>query len=268
MGLFGFGKKKAQEKVDGEGAFIGFVLLEDASWDRDKLERDFLEDWNLDIHEELDDSDEDGKDAIVVEVEGSRLMIGYIPVAIPNGEAEHFAAANYLWEDAVETTKKHKAQLIVSILGDNPNMVERGQLFTKAVATCLKQENALAVYTDGAVFQPEFYRDVADMMKEDELPILDWVWFGIYRSQKQAGIYTYGMRKFGKHEIEVYVDIDKVDLNEIREFMYDITAYVLSSDVTLKHGETIGFSATQKLPITFSKGIAVDGKTLKIAYES
>ena len=36
------------------------------------------------------------------------------------------------------------------------------------------------------------------------LPILDWVWFGVYRTEECAGIYTYGMRKFGKEEMEVY----------------------------------------------------------------
>ena len=37
------------------------------------------------------------------------------------------------------------------------------------------------------------------MQQDDEaLPILDWVWFGVYRTEECAGIYTYGMRKFGK----------------------------------------------------------------------
>ena len=40
----------------------------------------------------------------------------------------------------------------------------------------------------------------------------------------------------------------------------------ITSDVILQDGETIGFSAEQKIPISQSKGIAVNGTTLKLAY--
>ena len=43
---------------------------------------------------------------------------------------------------------------------------------------------------------------------------------------------------------------------------------VLEQDVTLRDGETIGFSEGQKLPITRSAGIWHDGMTLKIGYPS
>ena len=121
----------------------------------------------------------------------------------------------------------------------------KAKLFTKIVATCLKQDNAIAVYTDGVVFQPEFYKTVAAMLHEDGLPVLDWVWFGSYHADGHTGIYTYGLRKFGKRgEIEVYAD---ADLNEVRDFLFDIVAYVLECDVVLNDGETIGFSEEQKL---------------------
>jgi hypothetical protein len=45
-----------------------------------------------------------------------------------------------------------------------------------------------------------------------------------------------------------------------------LASYVLEYDVTLKNGETIGFSEDEKLPITLSNGIALDGETLKIQY--
>ena len=74
------------------------------------------------------------------------------------------------------------------------------------------------------------------------------------------------MKKFGRDEIEVYTDTEQADFNEIHSFMLDIVTYILESDVTLNDGETIGFTEDQKLPITRSKGIALDGQTLKIGY--
>ncbi len=45
-----------------------------------------------------------------------------------------------------------------------------------------------------------------------------------------------------------------------------LVSYVLGQDVTLNDGETIGFSAEQKLPITRSEGVSLPGMTLKIGY--
>ena len=69
---------------------------------------------------------------------------------------------------------------------------------------------------------------------------------------------------FRKKEIEVLdTNIDPFDLYN---FIYDISFYVLSNDVELKDGETIGFSEEQKLPITISEGVSVEGESIKISY--
>ena len=72
------------------------------------------------------------------------------------------------------------------------------------------------------------------------------------------------MRKFGKEEMEVYAA--NADLNDVRDFLLDIVTYVLDCDVTLNDGETIGFSEEQKLSITLSDAVALDGKSLKLEY--
>ena len=41
------------------------------------------------------------------------------------------------------------------------------------------------------------------MLKKDELPIFNWVWVGLYRSEGGLNGYTYGMDVFGKEEMEV-----------------------------------------------------------------
>ena len=53
---------------------------------------------------------------------------------------------------------------------------------------------------------------------------------------------------------------------DIFEFLYDVCGYLLNNDVYLQHGETIGSSAEEKLPITRSPGAALDGMTLKIGF--
>ena len=130
---------------------------------------------------------------------------------------------------------------------------------------CTTLVNLLSFYIMRAMGIPLMSAVASIMQQDDEaLPILDWVWFGVYRTEECAGIYTYGMRKFGKEEMEVYAA--NADLNDVRDFLLDIVTYVLDCDVTLNDGETIGFSEEQKLRITLSDAVALDGKSLKLEY--
>ena len=106
--------------------------------------------------------------------------------------------------------------------------------------------------------------DAAEVMKEGELPVYNWIWFGLYQKQNRIYSYTYGLTAFGKDEIEV-LDAKATPV-DVRNFLFSMVYYVLSSDVTLHDGETIGFSKRDKHAITRSKGVALPGMTIKIAY--
>ncbi len=258
--VFGIAMSNEPKDNDVKGYFAASILLSEVQWDPDKFLKDLLSDWNIDFS-----SDDNDKEAIVAHYGDGFAAVALMPGRVPDDEAEHYAAANYMWPGAVDAAKAHKAHILVAITGGDDDIMAKAKLFTKIVATCLKQDNAIAVYTDGVVFQPEFYKTVAAMLHEDGLPVLNWVWFGPYHADGHTGIYTYGLRKFGKEEIEVYAD---ADLNEVRDFLFDIVAYVLECDVVLNDGETIGFSEEQKLQITVSPGIALPGDTIKIEYPS
>ena len=109
--------------------------------------------------------------------------------SIPGGEAEANAENNYMWEDAVKVAKEHCAHLMVAVLGKEEKVLEKGKLFTKLVSACCKQKYATGVYTSGVVFEPRFYEGFADMLKEDELPIFNWIWFGLWRDENLSLIH-------------------------------------------------------------------------------
>ena len=258
-----------EEETDHKGSFVGSVLLSKAEWDKEQLIRDLREEWGI-VDEEPDEGDEDvenSDDAVVMRVGGMMLIVTLFHGHIPDNEAEINAENNYMWPEAVEVTKAHKAHIMVAVLGEEEKLLERGKLFTKAMAVCCKQKYATGVYTSGVVFEPRFYEGLADMIKEDELPIFNWVWFGLYRSEGGLNGYTYGMDVFGKEEMEVLnTDAEPEDL---RDFLASLASYVLACDVTLQDGETIGFSADDKHTITRSPGVSLpeEQMTLKISYE-
>ena len=258
-----------EEKTDRKGSFAGSVLLSKAEWDKEQLIRNLREEWGI-VDEEPDEGDEDDEnsdDAVVMRVGGMMLIVTLFHGHIPDNEAEINAENNYMWPEAVEVAKAHKAHIMVAVLGEEEKLLERGKLFTKAMAVCCKQKYATGVYTSGVVFEPRFYEGLADMLKKDELPIFNWVWFGLYRSEGGLNGYTYGMDVFGKEEMEV-LNTD-AEPEELRDFLASLASYVLACDVTLQDGETIGFSADDKHTITRSPGVSLpeEQMTLKIGYE-
>lgn len=267
----------AAEEEDGEtGAFSSFVLLSEPQWDPEQFKADLKADWGIDCIEDEDDADketeedtadgdnEDNGNILIFTVDNMRVVAALMDMPVPDGEAEANAANNYMWPEAVETVKTHKAQIIVAVLGTEQPLLQRGCLFVKVLAACCKQKHTLGIYTSGTVFQPEFYLNAAEMMKEGGLPVLNWIYFGLYQTEGGWNTYTYGMKTFGKDEMEVLEVKD--DPQNVRGFLLDMVYYVLGEDTILRDGETIGFSAEQKLPITRSEGVSLDGYTLKIGY--
>lgn len=258
------GSESDVDDDDETGVFAGFVLLSRVSWSKRQLIRDLDELWGIVAEEDDDDSNDD---VLVFEVDGRVAAISLMKGPIPNGEAEANAENNYMWPEAVDVAREHRAHLLVFVgERDDDDLIERGKLFVKLLAACCRQENASGIYTSGVVFQPEFYEGMAGMMREDELPIFNWIWFGLYRTEKGISGYTYGMRTFGREEMEV-LDADG-EPNDVRDFLANLVSYQLECDVRLKDGETIGFSENDRHTIALSEGVALPGMTLKVSYES
>lgn len=282
--------KEVERKLTGH--FQGFVLLDSAQIDMDSILKTLEEEWGI-IPEGEDNSsccgencgcqehhhheehgqgkcccgeEEPGEGTKVFTVGNSMAAISLMPSPIPGGEAEFYAKANYMWPEAVSVTETHKAHILVAVMPHGIPEVEAGMLYSKLVSACLKEQNAIGVYTSGTVFQPEFYIDVVNVMKgdEDELPILAWVHFGLYRTEKGNNAYTYGLSVFGRDEIEILNS--QKSLEELRDFLYQITGYMIGCDVTLQSGETIGFSEDERFPIVRSAAVALEGDTLKIEF--
>ena len=250
---------EGQDQLVRYGSFLGLVLLNEAKWDSEKFKSDLEAEWG--IKAEVSEGE---SDTLVWEEGGMMATVGFIPSPVPGGEAEENASSNYLWPEAVETVKKHSAFLTVAVLPREKRAAQAGELFVKMCDACLMQEGVLGLYSCGTVFNPEFYREAASVMKDGDVPYLNWVHFGLYRMGDILNGYTYGLSAFGKDEIEVVgYEADPVDL---RNFLMDISVYVLSNDVVLLDGETIGFSEKQRLSISKSPGVAIERDTLKIEY--
>ena len=253
------GGENSGEESGQTGSFVGFVLLSVPVWNPEQFKADLKAEWGLEC-----DCEGSEKDPLVWNEGNMMAAVSLMEAPVPGREAETNAANNYMWPNAVEVTKTHRAHLMVAVMGQEAPLQERGLLFVKIIAACCKQKTVLGVYTSGTVFQPQFYMEGAEMMKDGGLPVLNWIYFGLYQTEGGWNSYTYGMKVFGKDEMEVLNVRD--DPQNVRGFLLDMVYYVLAENATLRDGETIGFSAEQKLPITRGKGASLDEEMVRIGY--
>ena len=64
-------------------------------------------------------------------------------------------------------------------------------------------------------------------MQDGELPIFNWIWFGLWRNENGMNGYTYGMDVFGKDEMEVLGTDAKP--SDLRDFLASLVSYVLEN---------------------------------------
>ena len=243
--------------------FVGFVLLDEVRFDAEKYVKNLKEDWGMSYDFEITHDNS----TIIADNNGMILTASLMPAPIADNEAVEQAKTNYRWEKAVEAAEKHKAHLLVSVInrGDVDN-IEGAKHYVKLLANATKQEGCLGINILGTVIHPQMYYDFAKLYDEnDDFPIENIVYIGLYGDENNAvSGYTYGLEQFGKKELEIIKSSEEAE--EVYNFLASISDYIITSDVVLNDGETIGFSEEQKIQISVSEGIALDGETVKLGF--
>lgn len=246
------------------GDFLGFVLLASPEFEGKTFRAAVKEDWGLELAEGEESSGEDGT-ALVLEHEGMMVSVALMEAPVPDGEAEYWANSNFMErEKALAAARDHQAHLLVAVLGRGAAPLQVGELFVKLAASCLKAPNALGIYDCGTVWLPEYFIRAAQAMKEGRPPLEALIFVGLYQGEKGVSSWTNGLRSFGKEELEVVESSRKP--SEVYDLMWNVSSYLIQEGAVLRDGETLGYTARQKLPITRSKGVYVEGETLKIGF--
>ena len=241
------------------GPFVAIVLLGEGGCDLGEVKGRLLRDWGVACSEDPEDG------SLVFECDGHLAAYSLVDGPVPGSEAEENAANNYMWPGAVLAASMHRSHLLVALVNHGGTPVEAAVLHTRMVAAACSDPNALGVYFQGSVVSPEAYLEEAGSIRSGGLPVLDWVWIGLYRGE-DGGIcaYTRGMSAFGRDEMEVTGARDSPE--RVRDFVYSIARHVLENDVFLSDGDELWFSEEESVRVGRSPGLSVDGPSLKIAY--
>ena len=146
------------------------------------------------------------------------------------------------------------------------NAINENMLFSMVASTILSNSKSIGIYIGGRslAIEKDFYIASVKNMSLEDLPLYIWLYFGLRGDKEKQSVYTYGLKDFGKKEMEILNSSN--GYGEVSDLMYNLAHYVIAQNVDLKDGETIGFSADQKLQISESKGVFLDGITIKIEY--
>ncbi len=265
MGLFNFFKKKKkdseQESTPTNSILLAMPLFKnEEAYDIDKIVEHLKSFWQLNVSEANDINNE----TAVFNINDQMVAIAMMPAPVPWEELESVAPYNYSWPTSLEDIKEHNRHAIVSVLSGNQAPAERYSMLSKLLCSIMMTSNCIGVYQgqETLLLSKDYYLSFVDDLLNNEIPVPLWVYVGIRPDENEVSLYTYGLTNFGKHELEIIES--KMKTEDLYDFMINITSYIISSNVTLHDGETIGYSADHKVPLKLSKGVYIDGETIKM----
>lgn len=259
MGLLDLFKKKEEEPKNNSVLLSMPMFNTTDSYNLDEIILDLQEFWGLEVSEISGNNE-----TATFNINGQLVAVAHMPAPIPQEEIEETANYSYLWNNVLEECSNHTTHAIVSMISGDLDNVERHVIFTQLNASILRTSNAIGIYQgmQTLLLPKALYIDFANLLFEDILPVQLWIYIGLVGEENSNSAYTYGLKEFGKTEIEIIKsDIQRSDLYD---FIIAIISYIVESDVTLRDNETIGFTADQKIQITESKAVFLDGNSLKL----
>jgi len=255
MGLFSFFKK---EKTENNILLAMPMFNNNERYNINDVIENLKTFWGLMITDFTGDDN-----SAVFKIEGEMVALAYMPAPIPWEDIQGSAQYAYNWQTAAQALENHNGHAIVSLMSSQKNQKERFTILSKLLCSILCTSNSIGVYqgSQTLLIPKSQYLENIEEIKQGT-PLTLWIYIGIRPSEQGNSIYTYGLSNFAKQEMEVINS--KLQIEELYNFISNISAYVINSDVTFRNGETLGYTEEQKIKITSSKGQFTEGQTLKL----
>jgi len=256
-----FGKLfKKKEKRD-EGPTLLFVLLPDTT----PIDQDAVLEAIRKHYPSVRVTTEPGEEGGVAAFNfgETRVMTMLMPVKIPTNEVSECRAISRFWRDEDGDTT-HEAHIVLAGLGGATAM-ERARALAM-VATGISLSRATAGWYVGSashVLHPE----LAVEMEEGPGSLLGLlIWVNVVATAEgpeRCSLSTLGMEAFGHREFEI-VDT-AADPGEWYTRLLDLANYVLEAGPVLKHGQTFGATADEKIGIEVGKSkLGKEGTVIRL----
>lgn len=262
--MFGWFKRKAADAADGGtsqantkagGPLIAALLLEGESFPFAAFAQAMA---GTQIAGKTPVNMETDKDGMAIFHVGDEMCaIALMPKPYPWSDLEGPCATSWMWPAGTSATsvKTARTHLLVTQFGGKGSAIERRLCLTGVTGVAAQQDGVMGVYWPEAtlVHHPRLFAEMAKEITSPEAPPLYlWVDFRVFRNDDgTSGLFTTGMTALGHMEFE----IPRIEMKpgELRDWAVNIAGYLLEKGPVLKHGETIGATAEQRLRISHTK---------------
>ena len=195
------------------------------------------------------------------------VILGFADFQIPSNDIEYAFNITYDLNVNDKNYFNHKSHLIISVLPNNSDIIERFSLFSKIIISIFNSTNTFSYYYGDAnkLFEKDQILNKEVIIKNGKLPLDLWINFIVDKSDEKFSVFTNGLEKFKRLEIELLNS--PLDLDYIYSLIYDSIHYILLNNEELKNNDTIGYFEENKIIIKVSPGIYVNKDSVKLIME-
>jgi len=180
------------------------------------------------------------------------FLLAAMPAPVPNGEAD--AAAQFS-VSAFGTGWKlpaHGGHFILAYRGDSTLRRDHAlTVFTTVAAAVAEACQAVGIYWGpaGATHEPEFFREIAAQATVQP-PVMLWTGVSLARGGGKVSLLSRGLpEQLGLPDL--LIEASGKQGNEALGFFFDLLGYVVRRNAPFAEGETVGRTATEKLPVRY-----------------
>lgn len=186
-------------------------------------------------------------DVLTLQLNEAGAYVVLIRHPIPWEQIEGPCATAWYWPRAAEVLRAHPAHLLVALLDEGRDEVEKSLTLTRLAAALAQECDALGVYwgPGSLVHEPSAFAQQADQMSRQTLPLHLWIDFRI-ELQEGGGLraFTTGLEALGHKELETRDYFQQTQ--QLYDSMFNIAHYLIDKGQVLKDGETIGLTDSER----------------------
>jgi hypothetical protein len=180
------------------------------------------------------------------------LMLAAMAMPIPQGDIDYACKLSWMWPTAAEELKAQRAHAI-ALTTPSGDPIREALSLSKLLAAAATAGDPAGVYwgNGGMVHKPEVFASALQSFDGNDSMLPVMMWIGVLISgdgpQGPFTLTTRGLNPFGHKELEILNT--RMGFGDLRMLAYDICNYLLSSGPVLKHNDTFGRTATEKMRV-------------------
>lgn len=173
-----------------------------------------------------------------------------MPAPIPD-DPGLWSRASTIWPHAKAVAARHRGHLIVSVLGQNQQVLPTARLTTAVIGALIAtMPQCCGVVWNGKVARPaDLWLDMSSrsFAPYPDYPVSLWIDILPFRSDAGIGAVTMGLSPFSEREIQF--ETHKLPLPTLISKVDGLAVYLVEHGPVVKNGDTFGGSARERFTV-------------------